>query len=67
MNKNKKLPAEELDRKFDAGEDISPHLDWNKTRRPGREQLSKMLRETRQRLWDEVQRLDRAIEQIDKS
>lgn len=29
--------AEELDRRFDAGEDISEFLDWDKARRPGLE------------------------------
>ena len=27
--------AEELDRRFDAGEDISQFLDWDNARRPG--------------------------------
>ncbi|MFM8886837.1 MAG: type II toxin-antitoxin system BrnA family antitoxin, partial [Chthoniobacterales bacterium] len=31
------LTAEELDRRFDAGEDISEFLDWGKARRPGLE------------------------------
>ncbi len=29
------ITAEELDRRFDAGEDISGFLDWDKARRPG--------------------------------
>jgi hypothetical protein len=29
------ITAEELDRRFDAGEDISQFLDWDKARRPG--------------------------------
>ena len=29
--------AEELDRRFDAGEDMSAYLDWAQARRPGRE------------------------------
>ena len=32
------MKAEELDRKFDAGENISQHLDFSKARRPGQEQ-----------------------------
>ena len=32
-----RLPADELDRKFDDGEDITPYLDFSKTRRPGRD------------------------------
>lgn len=32
------LTAKELDRRFDAGEDISKYLDWNKATRPGLEQ-----------------------------
>jgi len=66
MNQNSNLSAEELDKRFDSGEKISGHLDWSKARRPGREQLAEMLRETKQRLLEEVQRLDRAIEQISK-
>jgi len=31
------ITAEELDRRFDAGEGISEFLDWNKARRPGLE------------------------------
>lgn len=31
------ITAEELDRRFDAGEDISEYIDWSKARRPGRE------------------------------
>ena len=33
----KSLTAEELDVKFDAGEDISEHLDYSKATRPGLE------------------------------
>ena len=32
------MKAEELDSKFDAGEDISQYLDFSKARRPGQEQ-----------------------------
>ncbi|MDQ3507019.1 MAG: ribbon-helix-helix protein, CopG family [Actinomycetota bacterium] len=32
------MKAEEFDRKFDEGEDITPNLDLSKTRRPAREQ-----------------------------
>ncbi len=32
------ISAKELDRKFDAGEDISEYLDWSEARRPGLEQ-----------------------------
>ena len=31
------MKAEEIDRKFDAGEDITEHLDLAATRRPGQE------------------------------
>jgi hypothetical protein len=38
MSKTKKtISAEEFDRRFDSGQDISEHVDWDKTRRPGRE------------------------------
>ena len=33
-----KVKAKDLDRKFDAGEDISRYLDLSKARRPGHEQ-----------------------------
>ncbi len=32
------ISAEELDRRFDDGEDISSYLDWRSARRPGLEQ-----------------------------
>jgi hypothetical protein len=32
------MKAEELDRRFDAGEDVSKYLDLSKIRRPGQEQ-----------------------------
>ncbi|HIJ81859.1 MAG TPA: CopG family transcriptional regulator [Desulfuromonadales bacterium] len=32
------MKAKELDQKFDDGEDISPHLDISKARRPQQEQ-----------------------------
>ncbi len=32
------MKANELDRKFDGGEDITPHLDLSKARRPKLEQ-----------------------------
>jgi CopG antitoxin of type II toxin-antitoxin system len=39
MKKNKDtISAEELDRRFDEGEDIGRYLDWSTARRPGFEQ-----------------------------
>lgn len=35
--KTKTLSAEEFDRRFDEGEDISAYADWSKARRPGLE------------------------------
>lgn len=32
------MKAKEFDKRFDAGEDISKHLDLSKARRPGHEQ-----------------------------
>ncbi len=32
-----RITAEELDRKFDDGEDISEYFDWSTARRPNRE------------------------------
>ncbi|MBV1725451.1 MAG: BrnA antitoxin family protein [Hoeflea sp.] len=31
------MTAEEFDRKFDDGEDVSEYLDWSSARRPGQE------------------------------
>ncbi|NKN38340.1 CopG family transcriptional regulator [Agrobacterium sp. a22-2] len=36
----KTISAEEFDRKFDDGEDISDHLDWSKATRPNLEPVS---------------------------
>jgi hypothetical protein len=33
-----RISAEEIDRKFDAGEDVSRFFDWSTARRPGLEQ-----------------------------
>ena len=33
----KTISAEEFDRRFDDGEDISDYIDWSSARRPGRE------------------------------
>ena len=33
-----KVKAKELDRKFDAGEDVTRYLDMSRARRPGHEQ-----------------------------
>ncbi len=39
MKKNKDtISAEELDRRFDEGEDVGRYLDWSTARRPGLEQ-----------------------------
>jgi hypothetical protein len=37
MSEKKTASAEELDRRFDAGEDIGDYLDWSSARRPGQE------------------------------
>ena len=34
----KKIKAEEFDKKFDAGEDISEYVDWGSASRPNQEQ-----------------------------
>lgn len=34
---SKTLTAEEFDARFDAGEDMTPHMDWERARRPGRD------------------------------
>jgi hypothetical protein len=38
VKKKDTITAEELERRFDAGEDISAYLDWSKAKRPGLEQ-----------------------------
>ena len=35
MSAAKKISAEEFDRRFDDGEDMSDYLDWSSFRRPG--------------------------------
>ena len=37
MAASKTITAEEFDRKFDEGEDISEDVDWSSARRPGLE------------------------------
>ena len=34
----KKIKAEEFDKKFDAGEDISEYVDWSSASKPNQEQ-----------------------------
>ncbi len=36
-NEKTTITAEEFDRRFDAGEDVSAFLDWERARRPGLE------------------------------
>jgi hypothetical protein len=38
VKKKDTITAKELDRRFNAGEDISEYLDWSKASRPGLEQ-----------------------------
>ncbi len=37
MKTLERITAEELDEKFDNGEDISAYVDWSKMRRPNQE------------------------------
>ena len=37
MTANKTITAEEFDRRFDEGEDVSELIDWSTARRPGQE------------------------------
>ena len=37
MTAQKQISAEEFDRRFDDGEDMSDFLDWSRARRPGLE------------------------------
>jgi hypothetical protein len=60
----KTLSSEEFDRKFDAGDDLSNYIDWSKAKRPGREDLAATIRQlhaTRQRLLEEVQRIEETL------
>lgn len=36
MADTRTITAQEFDRRFDAGEDLSAHVDWDKAIRPGR-------------------------------
>ena len=42
-----RITAEEFDRKFDDGEDISEYVDWDKARRPNLERVSMTIELTR--------------------
>ena len=37
MSHEQQLSAEEFDRRFEAGEDISAHVDWAAARRPNKQ------------------------------
>ena len=39
MKEPERIEAQELDEKFDNGEDISAYVDWSKARRPNQEVL----------------------------
>ena len=54
------MKAEEFDRKFDSGEDITKYLDLSKARRPGREQKRVNVDFP---IWM-VQRLDREAQRL---
>ena len=63
MAKNN-ISYEEFDRKFDAGEDISQYIEWSKAKRPGREQMTKIIHEyekTKRRLLEEAKRIDEIL------
>ena len=53
--KPKTITAEEFDRKFDAGEDVSEYIDWSKPLRPGEEPLPVRLTLP----WNLLQKIDR--------
>lgn len=62
-----RISAEEFDRKFEAGEDISKYIDWRKAKRPGREQMARIIREfqkTKRRLIDEAKRIDEILAEL---
>jgi hypothetical protein len=63
------ISSEEFDRKFDAGKDISQYIDWSKAKRPGREQMTKIIHEyerTRRRLLEEAKRIDEVLSALQR-
>ena len=62
----KGIDAGEFDRRFDDGEDVSEYVEWAKAKRPGREQLIKELRDTQDRLRDEIQRIEKVLAQLEE-
>ena len=63
------ISSQEFDRKFDAGEDISEYIDWSKAKRPGREQMAKIIREyegTKRRLLEEAKRIDEILSALQR-
>lgn len=54
----KTISAEELDAKFEAGEDVSAYFDWDGARRPGRDASTVEVELVR----DVVDRIDAAAE-----
>jgi hypothetical protein len=63
------ISSEEFDRKFDAGEDMSEYIDWTKAKRPGREQMTQIIREyqeTKRRLLEEAKRIDKILNALQR-
>jgi hypothetical protein len=63
------ISSEEFDREFDAGEDISEYVDWSKAKRPGREQMRKIIHEyeeTKRRLLEEAKRIDEILKALQR-
>ena len=59
-----RISTEEFDRKFEAGEDVSEYIDWRKAKRPGREQMTQIIREyqkTKRRLLEEAKHIDEIL------
>jgi hypothetical protein len=52
--KPKTITAEEFDRKFDAGEDVSEYIDWSRPFKPGEEPLPVRLTLP----WNLLQKID---------
>lgn len=60
---------EEFDRKFDAGEDTSEYVAWSKAKRPGREQMTKIIHEydeTKRRLLEEAKSIDEILSALQR-
>jgi hypothetical protein len=64
------ITAEAFDRKFERGEDTSDYIDWRKAKRPGTDDLAKMvaqLRETKNHLLAEARRIEETLTALENA